>query len=158
MVAERLIVAGLLILTLVGCHRTDTATPRMNYPPTHKGDVVDDYGAVKVPDPYRWMETLDSKEVADWVKAQNAVTEPYLERLPLRKHFHDRLTQLWNYARVAVPQIEQGSPLLRAQHRPAAAIAGVHAHEHRCRADARHRPECHLRRRLPVALAVEGVA
>jgi prolyl oligopeptidase len=98
----------LLSLTLVGCHRSDTPTARMNYPPTHKGDVADDYAGIKVPDPYRWMEALDSQEVAEWVSAQNAVTEPYLESLPLRKHFQDRLTQLWNYARVGVPQVEQG--------------------------------------------------
>jgi prolyl oligopeptidase len=107
-VTARLILASVLTVILVGCHRAGTAKPRMNYPATHKGDVTDDYGGVKVPDPYRWIEALDSPEVADWVKAQNAVTEPYLESLPLRQHFRDRLTQLWNYVRVGVPEIEQG--------------------------------------------------
>ena len=105
---HRLVLGFLITMALVGCHHADTAQPRMNYPTTARGDVVDDYGGVKVPDPYRWMEALDSKEVADWVKAQNAVTAPYLDGLPLRKHFHDRLTELWNYARVGVPQVEQG--------------------------------------------------
>ncbi len=50
----------------------------MTYPPSRKGDVVDDYAGTKVPDPYRWMEDLDAKEVADWVAAQNAVTEAHL--------------------------------------------------------------------------------
>ena len=104
----RSILALLMMLAIVGCHGANSSQGRVSYPPTHKGDVVDDYGGVKVADPYRWMEALDSKEVADWVKAQNAVTEPYLANLPLRKHFHDRLTQLWDYARVGVPQIEQG--------------------------------------------------
>jgi prolyl oligopeptidase len=108
MTTTRLILAASAILLLTGCHHADNSRPRVNYPPTQKGDVVDDYGGVTVPDPYRWMEALDSKAVADWVKAQNAVTEPYLESLPLRKHFRDRLTELWNYARVGVPQIEQG--------------------------------------------------
>src|SRR5439155_20683216 len=102
------LVAALITLSLVGCQRAHSTKPRMNYPPTHKGDVVDDYAGSKVPDPYRWMEALDSREVADWVRAQNAVTEPYLEGLALRKHFRDRLTQLWNYARVGVPEVEQG--------------------------------------------------
>ncbi|MGH9199323.1 MAG: S9 family peptidase, partial [Acidimicrobiia bacterium] len=74
----------------------------------YKGNVVDDYGGTKVPDPYRWMEALDSKEVADWVAASNAVTEPYLEKLPLREHFNTRLTELWNYARVSVPIVKGG--------------------------------------------------
>jgi prolyl oligopeptidase len=69
---------------------------------------VDDYNGVKVEDPYRWMEALDSPDVAGWVAAQNAVTEPYLETLPLRKHFQTRLTELWDYARVGVPRIEGG--------------------------------------------------
>jgi prolyl oligopeptidase len=70
--------------------------------------VVDDYAGTKVPDPYRWMEALDSKEVADWVAASNAVTDPYLAKLPLREHFNSRLTELWNYPRVSVPVIEGG--------------------------------------------------
>ena len=56
----------------------------MQYPETKKGDVVDDYFGTKVVDPYRWMESLDSPEVAAWVAAQNEVTEKYLSRLPLR--------------------------------------------------------------------------
>jgi prolyl oligopeptidase len=78
------------------------------YPTPRKGDVVDDYHGTKVADPYRWMEALDSKEVADWVAASNAVTEPYLKSLPLREHFNKRLTELWNYPRVGLPVTESG--------------------------------------------------
>jgi prolyl oligopeptidase len=78
------------------------------YPTPPKGDVADDYHGTKVADPYRWMEALDSKEVADWVAASNAVTEPYLKSLPLRMHFNSRLTELWNYPRVGLPVIESG--------------------------------------------------
>ena len=55
------------------------------YPASRKGDVVDDYGPTRVPDPYRWMEDLDSAEVAEWVAAQNAVTQAHLESLPLAR-------------------------------------------------------------------------
>ena len=51
----------------------------MRYPDTRKGDVVDVYGATQVADPYRWLEDLDSPEVAAWVAAQNAVTFAHLE-------------------------------------------------------------------------------
>jgi prolyl oligopeptidase len=106
---KAMLVALLMAVLAAACQRADAEKqPRLTYPPTPKGDVIDDYGGVKVPDPYRWMEALDSKQVADWVKAQNAVTEPYLASLPLRKHFNDRLTELWNYVRVGVPDIEQG--------------------------------------------------
>jgi prolyl oligopeptidase len=80
----------------------------LNYPAPRKADVFDDYHGVRVRDPYRWMEDLDSKEVAEWVAASNSVTESYLEKLPLREHFRKRLTELWNYSRVGVPVVERG--------------------------------------------------
>jgi prolyl oligopeptidase len=78
------------------------------YPTPRKDNVIDDYGVTKIADPYRWMEALDSREVAEWVSASNAVTEAYLQRLLLREHFKKRLTDLWNYPRVGVPVIEAG--------------------------------------------------
>ena len=73
------------------------------YPATQKGDVVDDYFGTKVADPYRWMEDLDSKPVADWVAAQNKLTFDYLAKLPLREHFKKRITELWDYPKVSIP-------------------------------------------------------
>lgn len=80
----------------------------MRYPESRKGDVIDTYGSVQVADPYRWMEELDSPEVAAWVAAQNAVTHAHLESLPLRQHFNARLTRLWDYPRTSLPVIENG--------------------------------------------------
>ncbi len=81
---------------------------RLEYPPTRTVDTIDTYGSVKVPDPYRWLEDLDSKEVADWVKAENSVTMPYLAALPGRDVFRERITALYNYARTSVPFWEGG--------------------------------------------------
>jgi prolyl oligopeptidase len=83
-------------------------TPALTYPTTAMGNVVDDLHGTKVPDPYRWMESLESPEVAAWVKAQNAVTDPYLASLPRRKTLNERLTALWNYPRVGAPILEGG--------------------------------------------------
>ena len=98
----------LLALSASACQRAEPAESALQYPVAHKGDVVDDYGGTKVPDPYRWMEALDSPEVAEWVTASNAVTDPYLGKLPLREHFNTRLTELWNYPRVTVPIVKGG--------------------------------------------------
>lgn len=80
----------------------------MNYPISRKGDVVDVYGATRIADPYRWLEDLDSSEVAAWVAAQNAVTFAHLEALPLRDLLKERLTALWDYSRTTLPVIENG--------------------------------------------------
>jgi prolyl oligopeptidase len=97
-----------LAVAVVSCAPAEPVKPAIAYPATTKGDVVEDYHGTKVPDPYRWMEDLDSKQVADWVAAQNAVTDPYLDALPLRTHLTDRLTALWNYPRVSLPDMEGG--------------------------------------------------
>jgi prolyl oligopeptidase len=80
----------------------------VNYPLSKKGDVVDRYGSVEIADPYRWLEDLESPEVAAWVAAQNAVTFAHLETLPHRAHFQRRLTELWDYPRTGLPVVESG--------------------------------------------------
>jgi prolyl oligopeptidase len=87
----------------------DIAAPKVPaYPETGRGDVVDDYFGTKVPDPYRWLEDLDSKATADWVAAQNKVTFAYLDQLPNREAIRKRLTELYDYRRTGVPVREAG--------------------------------------------------
>ena len=95
------------LVTLVGC-REDSLPKVSEYPSAQKGDVVDDYFGTKVPDPYRWMEDLDSKPVADWVAAENKLTFDYLAKLPLREPFRKRITELWDYPKVSIPLKEGG--------------------------------------------------
>ena len=97
---------GVLTLVAASCRSSEPAKPVIAYPVTTKGEVVEDYHGTKVPDPYRWMEDLDSKQVADWVASENAVTKPHLASLPLRQRLTERLTALWNYPRVSLPDIE----------------------------------------------------
>lgn len=73
------------------------------YPPTKRGDTLDDYHGTKVADPYRWLERLDSADTARWIKAQNEVSRPRLESLPYRPWVKRRLTQLWNFERFEPP-------------------------------------------------------
>lgn len=80
----------------------------VRYPDTKRVDVVDDYHGIKVADPYRWLEQLDSPEVDAWVKAQNALAEPYLEAIPARQRIIERMTALWNYERFSKPFKEGG--------------------------------------------------
>ena len=105
---RRVAVAVLLAAAATGCSPAAPPLSKMTYPISRKADVADDYAGVKVPDPYRWMEDLDAKEVADWVAAQNAVTQAHLHALPLRARLLERLTALWNYPRTGLPTIEGG--------------------------------------------------
>ncbi len=98
----------LFAVTVPACREAGPSAPGLAYPVAHTGGVVNDYGGTKVPDPYQWMEALDSTDVAEWVAASNAVTDPYLATLPLREPFNERLTELWNYPRVGVPIVKSG--------------------------------------------------
>jgi prolyl oligopeptidase len=74
-----------------------------SYPVTKKIDHVDDYHGTRVADPYRWLEDETSPETAAWVEAQNAVTFPYLERIPYRDALRARVMELNDYERYGAP-------------------------------------------------------
>ena len=98
-----LVLLGLLCMPIKLDAQTD-ATRTMKYPETRKTDVVDDYHGHKVADPYRWLEDTESDETAAWVKAQNEVTDEYLQSLPSRESMRERLERLWNYERYGLPR------------------------------------------------------
>ncbi|MBV9069286.1 MAG: prolyl oligopeptidase family serine peptidase, partial [Acidobacteria bacterium] len=77
----------------------------IEYPKTKKVEQVDDYHGTKVADPYRWLETdvRTSKDVADWVAAENKITFDYLGTIPEREPIRKQLTTLWNYEKYSTP-------------------------------------------------------
>jgi prolyl oligopeptidase len=81
------------------------ADSKYQYPKTKKGEQKDVYHGTEVADPYRWLETdaRESKDVKDWVEAQNKVTFGYLESLPYRTAIKDRLAKVYNYERQTLP-------------------------------------------------------
>ncbi|HXG54947.1 MAG TPA: prolyl oligopeptidase family serine peptidase [Vicinamibacterales bacterium] len=81
---------------------------RHKYPVARRGDVVDDYHGTLVPDPYRWMEDLNSPELAAWIQEQNRLTEHYLSAFPIRGHFRRRILQLWDFRKTNLPVVESG--------------------------------------------------
>jgi prolyl oligopeptidase len=87
---------------------TPAVAQTLKYPVTNKGDVADDYHGTRVADPYRWLEDQNGVRTAEWVKAQNGVTFPYLNALPERDAIRKRLTELWNYERFGAPFTEGG--------------------------------------------------
>lgn len=82
---------------------TSTHSQQIEYPFTKKVDQIDDYHGTKISDPYRWLEDNNSKETAEWVEAQNKVTQEYLSKIPFREALKNKLTELWNYERYSAP-------------------------------------------------------
>ena len=54
----------------------------LTYPESPKGNQVDVYHGGEAPDPYRWLEDLQSPASRHWIGAQNRVTFSSLEQLP----------------------------------------------------------------------------
>ena len=88
----------MIFLAACGCAAAADA------PPARRGPQVDDYFGEKVPDPYRWMEDIDSPETAAWVAAERAATSAALAGMPERVAVRSRLRELWNYPKFSLPQ------------------------------------------------------
>ena len=73
------------------------------FPETRRDDLVEVLHGQPIADPYRWLEDDTSAETAAWVEAENKVTFPYLERIPFRQQFQDRVKALTNYERYLAP-------------------------------------------------------
>jgi prolyl oligopeptidase len=109
MAREASMTRSAIVLFLVGSVglSATVGAEKLQYPPAKKGTVVQDYGTVKVPDPYRWLENADDPETVAWVDAENALTRSYLDG-PRREAIKARLTELLDFPRVSVPE-KQGT-------------------------------------------------
>lgn len=85
-------------------------TDPIRYPDTRRDDVAEQIFGIDVADPYRWLENdvRGDSDVADWVTAQNAVTDAYLDTLPGRDWFRTRIKQLFDYERYGIPEKKGG--------------------------------------------------
>lgn len=98
---DRLFTLALVSVTVT----TATKAQRVKYPPSSRGPVTDDYFGTSVADPYRSLEDLTSPHTLAWIKVQNQFTESYLAQFPLRDSLRARLTQLFDYPRVTLPEM-----------------------------------------------------
>ena len=76
---------------------------QVTYPNTQMEIIKDVYFGTEVDDPYRWLEDDKSPKVKDWIKEQNKLTFSYLEQIPERDFFKNRLKELWNYEKIGTP-------------------------------------------------------
>jgi prolyl oligopeptidase len=102
------LIAMTLTISTASAAPAATAASAPVYPAAERGTVVDDYHGTPVADPYRWMEDPAAPATREFVRAQNALAQPWLEALPQRERIKQRLTQLWNYERVGLPRAKGG--------------------------------------------------
>lgn len=76
----------------------------LEYPNSYPDStIVDTYFGNQVHDPYRWLEDDFSDSTTAWVKQQNALTDSFIQAIPYRNAFRERLEQIWNYEKFGTP-------------------------------------------------------
>ncbi|MBC8057154.1 MAG: S9 family peptidase [Rhizobiales bacterium] len=72
---------------------------------TRRVELDEEHFGRTIADPYRWLEAdaRSDAEVADWVAAQNRLTQAYLAGLPGRELLRQRLASLFDHERLTVP-------------------------------------------------------
>ena len=109
-----ILILGLAACLLSACDTStdnsaqEAASSALTYPDAARSDHKDDYFGEVVADPYRWMEDLNSDEIAAFVEAQNEIAIPYLEAIPARERAARRMDELWSFERYRVPVSEGG--------------------------------------------------
>ncbi len=76
----------------------------LSYPAAAREQVTADYHGMKVPDPYRWMEDIDSPATRTWVEAEGKLSRDYLDAIPGRAAIEERLRKIWNFERWSAPE------------------------------------------------------
>ncbi|MDR1552188.1 MAG: prolyl oligopeptidase family serine peptidase [Prevotellaceae bacterium] len=102
----QLILVGGTFMFGVSC--TEKTENSITYPKAEKQNVIDTYFGVEVADPYRWLENDTTQAVADWVAAENEITQNYLGKIPFRDKLKQRLTDIVNYEKISTPRKKHG--------------------------------------------------
>ncbi|MFZ4412623.1 MAG: prolyl oligopeptidase family serine peptidase [Bacteroidales bacterium] len=97
----------LTLISLVILFTMNNSNAQLKYPISKKVKQTDDYFGTKVDDPYRWLEDDKSQETAIWVQSQNKLTQDYLANIPYRAKIKQSLTELWNFEKYGLPDINE---------------------------------------------------
>jgi prolyl oligopeptidase len=106
---NRSILAAGIAMSLIACNpqnQTTTSMPKqepLSYAATRMDSVKDKYFDTTIVDAYRWLEDDKSSETGAWVDAQNKVSFDYLDKIPFRKAYKERLEKLWNFEKYSAP-------------------------------------------------------
>ena len=70
---------------------------KMKYPRTERRDFSETIFGKLIEDPYRWLETVESSEVKEWINSQNEFAKSILDSFRGNDFVKHRLTQLMKY-------------------------------------------------------------
>ena len=97
-----------IVLSALALTATTMTAQKKIYPNAPKDGTVDTYFGVKIPDPFRPLEADRSKETAEWVAAENKITNEYLAKIPFRGKLLKRLKEVADYQKVGAPFKKNG--------------------------------------------------
>ena len=97
-----------IVLSALALTATTMTAQKKIYPNAPKDGTVDTYFGVKIPDPFRPLEADRSKETAEWVAAENKITNEYLAKIPFRGKLLKRLKEVADYEKVGAPFTKNG--------------------------------------------------
>lgn len=97
-----------IVLSALALTATTMTAQKRIYPNAPKDGTVDTYFGVKIPDPFRPLEADRSKETAEWVAAENKITNEYLAKIPFRGKLLKRLKEVADYEKVGAPFKKNG--------------------------------------------------
>lgn len=97
-----------IVLSALALTATTMTAQKRIYPNAPKDGTVDTYFGVKIPDPFRPLEADRSKETAEWVAAENKITNEYLAKIPFRGKLLKRLKEVADYEKVGAPFRKNG--------------------------------------------------
>ncbi len=103
---QKFSMARAVALVLAALTMTLSVNAMADITETRKSAQSDVYHGVTVADPYRWLEDDNSTETKDWVKAQNAVTDKFLQGIQQREPIKKLYTDIFNYEKFGIPYRE----------------------------------------------------
>ena len=91
-----------LMSAAIGGSASAIAPP--GYPAAVRDAQVDVYHGVKVADPYRWLEDIDSADTRAWVSAEDRLSRGFLDSISGRAKLEAQLRKVWNFERWSPPE------------------------------------------------------
>jgi prolyl oligopeptidase len=78
-------------------------SPKLGYPVPGTVNLIDDYFGIKVADPYRWLEDMDSSETSAWIEAENRISAEYFQGIACREELREQVGAVYNYPKYFAP-------------------------------------------------------